>query len=264
MNTGEGEDYGCLGFARNDKQTLTADEAHIWYTFTDKIADPALLAEYRAVLSAEERARLERFYFEKHRHSFLVSHAMLRVVLSLYADVLPAEWTFVTGSHGKPDIANSIPLPLRFNLSHTQGLAAVIVARDRDVGVDVEHVNRREVGIELAERYFAPSEVAALRAVPEPDRRERFFAYWTLKEAYIKARGLGLSLPLDGFAFDLETDRPGIAFNERIADQPAAWQFARHRPGPDHALAVAIHRADKDDLAVVYRPIVPIEPHSSR
>jgi 4'-phosphopantetheinyl transferase len=237
---------------------LPATAAHVWYTFTDEIADPALLADYRAVLSAEEIARLDRFHFEKHRHTFLVSHAMVRAVLSLYVELPPAEWSFVIGSQGKPEIANPISLPLRFNLSHTQGLAAVIVALGRNVGVDVEHLARREIDIELAERYFAPAEVAALRALPEPDCRERFFHYWTLKEAYIKARGLGLSLPLDGFAFHLEGDSPEITFTERIADDSAAWQFARHRPGPDHALAVAIHRPCENDLDLVLQPIVPV------
>lgn len=231
--------------------------AHVWFTFTDEIADPALLADYRAVLSAEETARLDRFYFEKHRHSFLVSHAMVRAVLSLYADVPAAEWTFVIGSHGKPEIANSLPMPLRFNLSHTQGLAAVIVALGRDVGVDVEHVTRREITLQLAERYFAPPEVAALHALPEPQRRERFFDYWTLKEAYIKARGLGLALPLDGFAFHLTGDSSRITFTEKIADDPAAWQFARRRLGADHALAAAVRRPGETDLDLVVRPLVP-------
>src|SRR5262249_50795126 len=126
-----------------------------------------------------------------------------------------------------------------------------------DVGVDVEHVNRRLVGLELAERFFAPVEVAALRALAEENRGEHFFAYWTLKEAYIKARGLGLSLPLDAFAFQLDPGCPRITFTERIADNPSAWQFARQRPGPDHALAVAIHRPGEMDLDLDFRPLVP-------
>jgi 4'-phosphopantetheinyl transferase len=236
---------------------LPVTEAHVWYAFTDEIVDPEQLARYRAVLSAEEVARMERFHFDRHRHSFLVSHALVRAVLSLYADVPPASWTFAIGPNGKPEIA-APAVPLRFNLSHTQGLAAVIVARQRDVGVDVENVARRAIGLALAERYFAPAEVAALRALSEAQRQERFFAYWTLKEAYIKARGLGLALPLDGFAFDL--DQPGplrIAFAATLADDPAAWQFAQFRAGPVHPLAVAIHRPGAADLTITWRAIVP-------
>jgi 4'-phosphopantetheinyl transferase len=236
---------------------LPANAAHVWYTFPDAITDPALLSDYRTALSGEEIARLDRFYFEKHRHSFLVSHAMVRAVLSLYVDVPAAAWSFVIGSHGKPEIANAIPIPLRFNLSHTQGLAAVIVALERDIGVDVEQVSRREVSPELTERYFAPPEVAALRELPERERRDRFFDYWTLKEAYIKARGLGLALPLDGFAFHLTGDSSRITFTDKIDDDPAAWQFARCRPGPDHALAAAIRRPNEPDVDIVVRPLVP-------
>ncbi len=229
---------------------LPHDAAHVWYTFTDEITDPALLADYRAVLSAEEATRLDRFYFEKHRHSFLVSHALVRAVLSLYADVSAAQWTFVIGSHGKPEIANSLPMPLRFNLSHTQGLAAVIVALGRDVGVDVEFVGR-EVNRELADRYFAPPEVAALHSLPEMQQRERFFDYWTLKEAYIKARGMGLALPLGEFAFHVG-DAIAIEFSGSIEDDPKSWQFERWRIGSRHKMAIAARRAE-EALKIVVR-----------
>jgi 4'-phosphopantetheinyl transferase len=240
--------------------TLPPTEVHIWYVFTEQVINRHLLARYALLLSPEEHARWRRFVFEQHRHSFLVSHALQRCVLSLYADVAPEQWTFQTASHGKPHIAGPASAPaLCFNLSHTTGLAAMAVACEREVGVDVEHVKRRTVSPELADRYFAPEEAAQLRQLPGERQQEAFFDFWTLKEAYIKARGLGLALPLDGFRFHLQPPLPpNISFTQRVADDPSAWQFAQYRPGPAHKLSLAVLRPGASDLTITLRPMVPM------
>src|SRR5262249_38404375 len=160
-------------------------------------------------------ARHRRFLFAEHRHQFLISHALLRQVLSLYVDVAPAAWVFSTTAHGKPEIAAPAgPPSLRFNLSHPPGRACLAARLGGEIGVDVENMQRREVGLELAERYFASDEVAHLRRLEGAERKSAFFDYWTLKEAYLKARGLGLSLPLDAFAFSLPEGRqPQVSFS---------------------------------------------------
>lgn len=240
-------------------------EAHLWYVEADAARDPPLLDDYEALLSPAERERNRRFVFARHRHQDLVTRALVRTVLSAYCPtVAPAAWAFASGPFGRPEIAGPTPAPpLRFSLSHTDGLVACLVADDRDVGVDVEDVRRGCATVEIAERYFAPDEVRDLRAWPPELRPGRFFAYWTLKEAYVKARGLGLQLPLDRFAIRLPREdravagRPiTVAFEPGIDDDPASWQFASFSLTPHHRAAVAIRRRG-DDLPVRLLPAVP-------
>jgi 4'-phosphopantetheinyl transferase len=139
-------------------------------------------------MCAEERAQQQRFYFEKGRHEYLVTRALVRTVLSKYVTVDPSTWRFEKNEYGKPAIVYPQGLPpLTFNLSNTTGLIACLVAFGRDVGVDVEDMTRPGETVEIAEQFFSPTEVAALRALPASAQRYRFFEYWTLKEAYIIA-----------------------------------------------------------------------------
>jgi len=222
---------------------LPPDEVHVWITEPEKIEEPGLLAAYLELLSPEEREKQRRFYFERHRRQYLVSHALVRLTLSRYAPVEPQAWSFVTNEFGCPRVAGEGSTGLRFNLSHTDGMAVVAVARDVDVGVDVEDAFRAGETVGLADRFFAPSEVTALRALEVPRQQDRFFAYWTLKESYIKARGMGLSLPLEQFAFELQPEHPPrISFDPRLRDDPESWQFFQHRPSPRHQAALAVRR----------------------
>src|SRR5262249_33539026 len=155
-------------------------------------------------------------------------------------------WVFAANAHGKPEIAGPKGmLPLSFNLSHTRGLAVVAVTLSSEIGVDVENVQRREVGLELAERYFAAEEGVYLGRLAAAERKSAFFDYWTLKEAYLKARGLGLSLPLDAFNFSLaEGQSPQVSFSPPIVDGRTDWQFVQLVLPPCYKVAVAIRRSD--------------------
>jgi 4'-phosphopantetheinyl transferase len=217
------------------------------------------IARARQVLSADERRRADRFIRAIDHRTFVVAHALLRQALSAHAPTAPDAWRFDTNPHGCPSVvgAQAGSPPLSFNLSHTHGLVAVAIARGRRVGVDVERVDRT-VTEGVAERQFAPAEVAALRALPADERLRTFFDYWTLKEAYIKARGLGLAIPLDAFAFTLRTPAaPSIAFADGFDDRPERWQFWQAWPSPAHRLALAIER-EGPDVAVQPRA-VPLE-----
>ena len=236
---------------------LEPGAVHVWIVEPETIREPALLQRYEGLLSPEERERQRRFFFARHRHAYLVSHALLRVTLSRYAPLEPAAWTFARNQYGRPEIAAGGPRHLRFNLSHTEGLAALAVTRERDVGVDVEDTWRQGQTVEIAERYFARREVAALRALPASEQRDRFFDYWTLKEAYLKARGLGLSLPLAHFAFHLQPGHaPRICFDGQLSDDPDAWQFALLDPTARHRLALAVR--SPTPLALRVRQTVPL------
>lgn len=238
--------------------TLAAGEVHVWWVREDEVAAP-LLRAYEALLSAEERARHARFLVEPPRREYLVARALARTCLSRYAPASPRDWCFELGRWGRPEIASpAVGPPLRFNLTHTRGLVACAVALDRDVGIDVEDLTRARGTVAVANRFFAPAEVAALHRLPEDQQPARFFDYWTLKESYIKARGMGLALPLGAFAFDLEAPSPTIRFDARIQDDPASWQFVQLRPTARHLVAVAVRRKEEPDLAVISRECVPL------
>jgi 4'-phosphopantetheinyl transferase len=211
--------------------------------FYEGIKDPALIAAYFALMTEEEHARHDRFYFERDRRLFLATRALVRTVLSLYAEVEPARWRFAEGERGKPYIAEPLPNPvLHFNLSNTRGLVVCAVSTAHgSLGVDAEFLDRPGETVGIADHYFSPLEARALRARPPEHQRERFFCYWTLKESYIKARGLGLALPLEQFSFLLDSGSDiGIAFDPRLRDDPARWRFALLRASAQHMVAVGV------------------------
>ncbi len=238
---------------------LPTNEAHVWYARQELIRDAALVDRYASMLCADEQKQWQRFRFEKHRHTYLVAHALVRTSLSRYCDVDPAAWRFIRNNYGRPDISwPKAWRPLRFNLSHTTGMVAVIVAWDREVGVDVEWNDRPNLVANIANRYFSPDEVRDLRALPEETQQRAFFNYWTLKEAYIKARGMGLSIPLDHFSFRLRSAEPiGISFAPELVDDPSTWYFERHTPSSSHTLSLALRRSTNESPRVIIRETTP-------
>jgi len=222
------------------EQSLPPDAVHVWYTLAPRPLAEEAVATYLALLTPEERARYERFRFEKDRRQSLLGKVLVRNVLSRYLPMPPEAWRFSATGNGKPILANSpsswVP---RFNLAHTEGLVACAFARDLEVGIDVEN-RERAVNLDVARRFFAPAEVAYLEQAPEQRRERIFLLFWTLKEAYIKARGMGLSLPLEQFAFTLG-DPPRISFEPAMKDDPASWGFFLPQvPSPVHQVAVAV------------------------
>jgi len=236
---------------------MTMDGVDVWYVFSDEVRDPRLLERYAAVMTREEHARHDRFVFPRDRHQFLVTRGVLRTLIGEYLNIDPADCAFESNRYGRPSLLGPAAATLGFNLSHTNGLVAYAMAGVPEIGVDVEHVERATVSLDLARRFFSPAEADALEALPPADRPSRFFDYWTLKEAYIKARGLGLSLPLDSFSMQLEPGGPPrIRFTDAIDAAPDSWQFAQFNPSPRHRLALAVRRPGRD-LAIRVREIVP-------
>ena len=205
-------------------------------------ADPARIQACERLESADERARRLRLREPGERRARLVATALLRESLSRYAEVDPAAWRFERSATGRPELApGQCEPPLRFNVSHTRDLVACAVTVGSDVGVDVEWLGRRAYSAALAARTLAPREARALEALPEPERPARFLVYWTLKEAYAKARGAGLRLPLCSIGFDLADGAPiRASFDAGVGDDPGAWCFALERPTPEHVLALAV------------------------
>jgi 4'-phosphopantetheinyl transferase len=228
---------------RDPARTPLGDDLHVWLVDPDAV-DDAELAGCRALLCPTERARHAGFVVERARRQFVIARAALRTALSRYLDLPPTTWRFTTGAHGRPELACVGARPLTFNVSHTDGLIAIAVAREGELGVDVEDHTRPTRAVELADQLFAPAEQARVRAAAPDRRRDAFYGCWTLKEAYLKARGLGLTVPADQCAFDVDAQGAVTAhLAPALDDRAADWQLAQLRPTPRHLLALAARRA---------------------
>ena len=225
-----------LSTRSKQKLNLADNEIHIWMTKPEElIGDDELLASYSTLLTSTELAKQQRYKFAKDRHDALITRAFVRDLLSYYADIAPQDWQFEKGNKDKPEIINC-SLPLRFNISHTKNLIICAVTLEDDIGCDVENIGRNNNVLAIAERYFSSKEIDELFALPEAQQRDRFFDYWTLKESYIKAWGLGLAIPLADFSFeindtehnhnDLFTIKQDInlSFAEHRIDEPQIWR----------------------------------------
>lgn len=232
----------------------------IWLTFYDRIVDERLLSRLRDLLSEEERCQELRFLFADDRKRYLVTRAMVRTVLSRYAPVAPQAWAFSANGYGRPEIANAHEQArgLTFNISHTRGLIALGVVGQRALGVDVENIAARRVSLGIADRFFSPAEVAELSSTPIDRQQDRFFEYWTFKESYIKARGMGLSIPLDRFSFRYPHERVvDLSLQPELEDDANRWSFWQYRPTSEHLLAICAERTDAERPGLTIRRLVP-------
>lgn len=216
-------------------KTSEPDLADVWVLELDTLhADD--IERCDLVLSPAERDRMQRFHFEQDRDSYRAAHALARIALSsCEASVLPQTWEFEKTSRGRPEISTGGGVPqLRFNISHTRGVVACIVTRDLDCGVDIETTHRRDDLQDLTRTVLAPAEIARITTAPDTERPRLFYRYWTLKEAYAKAIGLGMSLAFDHIAFKL------CEGSARLHVHSDEWHFEQWSPTPTHILATAV------------------------
>lgn len=215
-------------------------EVDVWMARTDHLSDSdRRICE--TVLSDEERARLGKFVVEHARTQFLAARCLLRMTLSRYVAKEPGAWAFTFNPYGRPRLSDGqVATPLHFNLSHTAGLVVCAISRTEEVGVDVERLDRELPYMTLAQTVFADTELAKLTSARSMERREIFFNHWTLKEAYIKARGMGLSLPLKAIWFEVSNGSPEVFFSPEVADDPSRWNFRQFSPTENHRMALAV------------------------
>lgn len=187
-----------------------------------------------ALLSAEERDRAARFHFDKHRRYFTAARGILRELLGTYLGKPPSAIEFSYNPYGKPAVEG-----IYFNLSHSDNRALYAVSRAREVGVDIERINPSFADEQIPEQYFSPAEVKVLRALPKERQIEAFFNCWTRKEAYVKARGLGLSLDLQSFDVTLVPGEPA-AFLRGAGE----WSIEAPEIAPGFAAAIVASGRD--------------------
>jgi 4'-phosphopantetheinyl transferase len=219
--------------------TLEDRVVHVWLAPLD-IGNHERIS-LRDALSADELDRAARFHFEEHRNRFIAGRGVLRDILARYIHVQPREIAFDYNSFGKPELANQVAgKRIYFNLSHSGGLALFAVARDMEVGIDLEQIQPERASVGIAERFFSAGEVAALQALPARLQSEGFFSCWTRKEAYIKAIGEGLQIPLDSFEVSVV---PGQDAAILKADNEK-WSLHSLRSAPGYAAALVAEAHD--------------------
>ncbi|OLE96495.1 MAG: hypothetical protein AUG75_19815 [Cyanobacteria bacterium 13_1_20CM_4_61_6] len=219
--------------------SLGRNNVHIW-----RIALGNNTAEKNsrltAVLSADERARAARYHFDEHRDSFIESRAALRSIIATYADLAAADVEFNYGPHGKPHLAPALnEAQLQFSFSRREGLAVVALARDRDVGIDVEFIRDDFPTREVAKEIFSEREFEEFLLLPAVQRVEGFYNCWTRKEAYIKAIGEGLSFPLKDFDVSLTPMQPARLLKVRTR-KVGSWMLHDLKVENHYVAAVAV------------------------
>ncbi len=227
--------------------TLEETEAHIWKVpLRWPVAD---IQHLQTLLADDERTKAQRFYFEKDRHAFIVSHATLRILLCHYLQLPVADakkLSFSKNDYGKPELdSHSQKISLQFNISHSHDLALFAFTRTRIVGIDIEYKRDSIEYLQLAEHSFSPFEQKVLLSLPQLLQQDAFYNCWARKEAYIKARGLGLSLPLHLFDVSFQPGEPAALLASREDPlEVQRWSFYQLLPDPAYAAALVVEGRD--------------------
>lgn len=235
---------------------------HLWLVDQRLIDLEPQRAIYMKWLSEEERKRVHDFSRDELRDSHLITRAGLRATLSQYSDSVPPKaWQFERSARGKPRLSDQSPMKeLSFNLSHSGDWLAVGVTVDNDIGVDVQHKQHQHSLAELAQRFFSPEEAESLATQPEARQAEHFFRLWTLKEAYLKARGLGIANGLDKARFHIDNNGLITAeFAPELEDDPSQWQFHHYELDDDYCLSLALRQPRAQDASTRFYKLIPGE-----
>lgn len=231
--------------------TLASADVHVWYVSRDLPAEA--VAELASLLSPDERERAARYHFASDRARFVAGRGLLRLVLAAYLGLAPNALRFDYNAYGKPSPRPGEATDLAFSASGSGSLACFALTRAGALGVDIEHV-RPDITLaeceQIAARFFSPAEQEMLCALPSEERRAAFFTAWTRKEAYLKARGVGLTQPLAQFTVSLDSARPALldaSSGDSSGDgsgegEAARWQFLSIEPPTTYAAALVAER----------------------
>ncbi len=232
--------------------SLPRNEIHLWHVNQAEFNGPELESNCLSWLTDSEIKRYHRYISDYHRKQFLLGRMLIRNSLSKYAEIEPQNWKFEQNRYGKPGIVSSqLAQPLFFNLSHSSERLVLAISAHAGIGVDIESSAKPRRVAKIADRYFSPSEIEELLALPEAGQLSRFYELWTLKEAYIKACGLGLAIPLRHFSYSFPSKyKVLINFAKEHNDDASLWQYWQIAvSGPfKMALAVKSEKAPVDSI----------------
>lgn len=224
--------------------TLDANSIQMWFLHSDVVSKLDVSDKYIGWLDEAERLRYDRFQLSRSKRHYLIGQSMLRNVLSCYENKEPAEWKFITNEYGKPALVEQVSgQELYFNLSHSNDAYVLVVARHENVGVDIEFSKRHRRIEKIAKRHFSSREFESLMALPKEDQLDRFYILWTLKEAYIKARGMGLAISLQQFGFEFNENAKsltGFWESDSLEDSAGEWQFWQFEPVKYYPVSLAV------------------------
>lgn len=215
---------------------LRENEIHVWHAGADSKSSGIL----RCFLTPGEIKRADRYYFPRDRENFIASRGILRVLLGKYLNVQPDGINLHFNKYGKPFLKNCEG-SLNFNVSHSNGKILLAFARNHEIGIDIEYIRPDFADLEIARHYFSASEILALSRLPEASRKYGFFSCWTRKEAYIKAKGRGLSIPLDSFDVSVCPDEAPELFSvKNNTGEIRKWKIFSLHAGNDYCASLAV------------------------
>ena len=252
--------------AAEHQLNLSSQSLAIWLVFVEEIQDVQLLSAYRDILPEDELAVHDRFRFDRHKKRYLIGRALARTMIARYTGLAPAQILFSRESQGRPFLLQSGSNPtLRFSISYTDGLVGIGLTLKRYIGFDLENTNNKINCLEIASNYFSAAEYEELKQLSDPLRKERFFQLWTLKEAYVKAQGGGLQIPLDEMSFHhrAEIQKGSIHFS-LIGVDKKRWRFGSCRLDKQYWAAFCVNQDSRSPLEVTYTRTIPLLDQSDR
>jgi 4'-phosphopantetheinyl transferase len=217
---------------------LPEGEVHLWRARADLPEE--WRQRFRETLTAEELALAERLRAERDRERYVCAQGVLRDILARYAGVGVREIAYRRNEYGKPDLSDGLAPWLRFNLTHSHDEVMVAVVRDREIGVDIEYIASDRPLRKLIGRFFSEVEVEAFQGVPEEELPELFYTSWTRKEAYVKARGVGLRFGMRRFAMTVGGDKPALLHVEGEPEEPGRWTVLSLDVAPEFRAALVV------------------------
>ena len=224
---------------------MNSKSLHLWYAYPDDLLDPRTAQACAALLTPEEQERCRRYKFEQHQRESLATRALVRVALSHYRAVAPDAWQFKENEHGKPFLDPD--RGLKFNLSNSVGLVVCLIAECAEVGVDIEPHARAPQIMQVVGRVFSGAEKVQLDELGDAAKLDRALSLWTLKEAYIKARGMGLALPLEKISFLLGADGIRLEIDPEVDNNPGRWRFCTFDHA-GHRVGVVVEQEDAPEM----------------
>lgn len=223
----------------NEIVPLTDDAIHIWKVFLD--IDDESVTQLSKNLSRNEKDKAQRFSFKRDTVRYIAGRARLRSILGFYTGVPSKDIVFEYNKYGKPFLSRHVHANcLNFNVSHSHNLALFAIGHQKEIGIDVEKIQSQGATLDIARRYFSSHELNALLHAPLERKTTMFYNCWTRKEAYIKAKGQGLSIPLDSFAMDLTPSHAALLFSKHFPDDKKIFSIYSFEPEKKYIAALAV------------------------